>query len=177
MDWLRSNGVTPVPVRFPGQSGISFSANNKNDDGDDESDYADVEDEDSDDAGHPHPEDTDEYEVTDEYLEFIAVTRKHQQDYKRIKSQRMRDERSTVYTDISTLAGPVTADDQDVRRNSNEKLMRRMQLAQWYGEAAGQEIGVIEDRMDQNFDEYVKKHHPSYFPACPIVMKGYFDNN
>jgi hypothetical protein len=89
----------------------------------------------------------------------------------------MREERSTVYTDISTMAGPVNADDQDVRRNSNEKLMRRMQLTQWYGEAAGQEIGVIEDRMDQNFDEYVKKHNPSYFPACPIVMKGYFDNN
>lgn len=163
-EWMRSRGVTPVPVRFPEQAESGDLTVDAESHADNDTEYS-------------LPDDTDDYELTEEYLDFIAITRQHQKDYKKVKAQRMREERSTVYTDISTLAAPVTAEDQDVRRNSREKLMRRMQLTQWYGEAAGQEIGAIEDQMDKDFDDYVSKHNPSFFPACPIVMKGYFDNN
>lgn len=114
--------------------------------------------------------------IPDEYLEFIAVTRQHQKQHMKEKATRRKRERSIVYNDISTMAGPA-ADQSDRQRTSSDNFMRTMELSHWYGEKEGHEIGEMEKRMDSKFDDNVTKYSPPFFPACPIVMKGFFDNN
>lgn len=180
---MKSRGLNPIPVTFPNASVESKEETRS--DLQEKGLPVDMSDEARDTIPAPvyqstsrpvhETSESEEYEISSEYLEFIAVTRQHQKDRERKRMERKRRDKQTVYKDISTLARPqIQSSD---KNKKTDGLIRRLQLSQWYGEEAGQRIGELQDQMDQQFNEDMRRHRPPFFPACPIVMTGFFDGN
>ena len=162
--WMRSQGVEMVetPFRKPDDTSVPVDEETF---ADDEQDYDDVDDCEEDDC-----------DISVEYLNFIAITRKHQQERDENKAEAKRREEKTVYRDICDVSGHMAiSGDATSGSNSQSDLLKRLQRVQWYGEDDAEAIGRLEDEMDQKFEKLMKEHKPSFFPACPIVMNDFFD--
>lgn len=176
--WMRSRGIVPVPVILP--DGTVFSAEASEAEEKDEpvrrEQAAAAQQVSLSTSPHHHAQnqgsESEEYEISAEYLDFIAVTRQHQKDREKRRAQRKRQERRTVYCDVSEVQRPAMRTDS--RRHENEDLIRRLELTQWYGEQAGQRIAAMQDHMDQLFHRYRHEHKAAFFPACPIAMHSFF---
>lgn len=120
-----------------------------------------------------------EEEVDQGYLDFIAVTLKHQQEREKEKERKRKSSSQITYVDITQVSSayktgqaPQTDDNTS---SSNSSLRKKLQLLQWYGESSDQ-IAQIETNLQMEFDEYLEKYSPSFFPHCPINMSSFFQS-
>ena len=115
-------------------------------------------------------ESVDSMEICPEYLEFVMITRRHQEERQRMKLLK-KESQKVSYRDISTLDDPSL---KQARSGPTDQLVKRLQYTQWYGSQA-EEIAIMESKIQSTFDDFLQKKKPSFFPSCPINMTAYFD--
>lgn len=117
-------------------------------------------------------------EVDQGYLEFIAVTLKHQEEREKEKERKKKSANDYTYVDITQVVPAYKTGQapESTLSSENAKLRKKLQLTQWYG-CDGDKINDLEMALQVTFDEYCEEYSPSYFPHCPINMKSYFDTS
>lgn len=124
----------------------------------------------------------DDQSVSEEYLEFIAETRKHQRERERLRSSKKSKKHKKAkpvaeltYQNITSVDSvfershvPVDINDFD----SGDRL-KKLQLQQWYGTRSA-EIETIETNIQAGYDKFVEARQPSFWPETPLRLDTYF---
>jgi hypothetical protein len=118
---------------------------------------------------------SDDEEVSLEYLNFVMVTRRHQEERAKMKLLQNKQSQNVSYRDISKIDKPTAVNASLANNAGTEQLLKRIQSSQWYGNQ-GEEILNLESKQQACFDSFIRKNKPSFFPACPINMNPYFNS-
>ncbi|XP_054163206.1 gem-associated protein 8-like [Oppia nitens] len=132
--------------------------------------------------------DNNEQEVTDEYLEFVLQTKRHQLERKRLKEKRQLYNERVEYIDISRLESFSRRSIAPKKSNKNVKSgnkmdtnegtdcrvksdhdLKREKMHELYGEDYNM-IQGMETAIQLNFDRLCDIHQPKLWPIMPIRM-------
>lgn len=116
------------------------------------------------------------------YLEFIAVTRKHQAERERAKKLELKKNPpiEEYYIDVSqvntlvidNLVEAPSKNDDSAKLNSNKEK----KLIEYYGSKESYErIRSLEMNIDDNFKKKCRELSPYYWPVIPINPKPYLN--
>ena len=123
--------------------------------------------------------DSDDIEISAEYLKFVAETRRHQAERRKMKAIQRRQEKNIVYQDIGKMESSSRVQDMNEKQSTqavkDNDWKKKLQMAQWYGSHAD-DIQVLEMDLESRFHDFIRDKNPVFFPFCPINMKKYFDD-
>jgi len=130
-------------------------------------------------------ENIEDEDISDEYLEFVLKTRRHQSERKKWKEKRLRDNSRVEYIDISRLdsfsrksVAPKrggkwghkrgVVDGTDTSGKSAQEL-RREKMYELYGDDCNA-IQGMETAIQLNFDRLCDVNQPKFWPIMSIKM-------
>lgn len=123
--------------------------------------------------------DSDDVDISAEYLKFVAETRRHQTERRKMKANQRRQEKNIVYQDIAKMESSSKVEDRNEKQLTqavrSDDWKKKLQMTQWYGSHAD-DIQVLEMGLQSHFDDFIRDKNPVFFPFCPINMKRYFDD-
>lgn len=178
-EWLRSRGVQPIVADLsgsqnPSEDNLVFPRNKA---GEHEAKTLYVKE-----IENVNEEEDSEVEVSSEYLEFIALTRKHQKDrenlrtFKKSKNKRTKNAEPT-YQNITSVDSVFERSHipTDVSDPKNLETLRKLQSEQWYGSESNV-IDKMETGIQADYDHFVESKSPCLWPETPLRMDIYFKN-
>lgn len=121
-----------------------------------------------------------EVEVSSEYLEFIAQTKRHQKNREKSRMPKKSKNKQTrnnelVYRNITIVDSVFERSHIPTNSNDpkNSDMLRKLQSEQWYGSESS-EIDKIETSIQGDYDQFVEAKSPSFWPETPLRMDLYF---
>lgn len=123
-------------------------------------------------------------DLSQQYLEFIQITRKHQAEREKLKRQQLKKKPELVepyYKDISQVNTLVEDNLVEVpERNPNGSILKRQleedRLIKSYGSReVFEEIRSMEMSIDDLFRAKCQELKPEYWPVMPINPKPYLN--
>lgn len=108
----------------------------------------------------------DESEMSSEYAQFIAITRKHQKERKKFKKEQAEQLQRTEYKSITQIEiqQRITNQEKEIRASN---AVRFDTHAQMYG-AMAKKIANQESQLQCEFNEFCDQYQPSFWPVMPL---------
>lgn len=165
MEWLKLNHVTPIVPCLPAMNTIvSLDTDHLTERSSHEASHG---------SQQVLPDEEEEEEIDQGYLDFVTTTLKHQEEREKEKERKRKSSTNVTYIDITQLSTCKTSLAPTSSSTTSIDLRKRLQLVQWYGEDA-EKVAKMEAALQVEYDQYCDKHSLLYFPHCPINMSSFF---
>ena len=130
-------------------------------------------------------DDNEVLDISEEYLEFVRKTKRHQIERKKLREKRLRYNERVEYIDISRLdsfsrksVAPKrpekinfsVSDDKVNKQDMSEQELKRQKMFELYGEDYNV-IQGMEAALQLNFDRLCDINQPKFWPIMPIRIQ------
>lgn len=111
--------------------------------------------------------------MSEEYLQFIRETRKHQSEWEKVKRERLNGKYGQIeYIDVSKIDTAVNKVNAPIKNKNSAMINAKkdQEMKTLYGEDCNM-IKGMEAALSFNFNRLCDLHQPNYWPIIPIRLR------